>query len=247
MKFNQGAMEKKKSIVRRFGSVIATWLAAAVLLPALGLTDAQARPRPAVPPPFEDSLRLWLFDHDGWWQSPYPLALDNIEAIESWSGYALKMAGDRPALLRYREVEPSGHTNLTFATGTVRFWFAPNWTSTSLGGKGPGAHGRFHEAGRWTPDATAGWWSLYLNPEGTAIYFSAQSGGVGADFLKADIDWRAGEWHLVTLAYTPKGTTLYLDGEPVADGAGVSLLPFTRPLRNEKGTRQTDAGSCSSQ
>jgi hypothetical protein len=40
--------------------------------------------------------------------------------------------------------------------------------------------------------------------------------------LKADIAWQSGQWHLVSLNYGPKGTALWIDGDFVAEGAGVS-------------------------
>lgn len=79
--------------------------------------------------------------------------------------------------------------------------------------------------GAYSKDAAIGWWSLYLNPEGTAIYFSAQAGGHQADYLKAPIEWQAGVWHEVLLSYDGKESVLYLDGEVAAIGSGVWLCP----------------------
>ena len=44
-------------------------------------------------------MNVWRFDDTQWWMPPYPLpsAVDNIEVIESWSGYALRMQGDKPS------------------------------------------------------------------------------------------------------------------------------------------------------
>jgi len=79
--------------------------------------------------------------------------------------------------------------------------------------------------GAYSSDASIGWWSLYLNPEGTVISFSAQAGGRQADYLRAPIEWQAGVWHEVLLCYNAQESALFLDGDLATTGSGVWLWP----------------------
>ena len=99
--------------------------------------------------------------------------------------------------------------------------------------------------GAYSEQANLGWWSLYVNPEGTALYFSAQAGGRQADYLKAPIQWPAGVWHEVLLSYTAKESALSLDGALAAVGSGVSLWPSDK-VRAAVGFTLGSAGDGSS-
>jgi hypothetical protein len=156
---------------------------------------------------------------------PLAKALRGVEFVESWSGYALKMQGKAPVLAQFPELDVSGRTNITCQEGTIRFWFCPNWGSASLGGTGPGVYGRLLELGAWTERADYGWWSLYLNPDGTELYFAGQASGESAEYLRATIQWPSNEWHQVALAYSPTHSALYLDGQLAAEGSGVHYWP----------------------
>src|SRR5207248_763292 len=81
--------------------------------------------------------------------------------------------GKDKSLLRFPAINANTNLNLNLQSGAIRFWFAPAWSSASVGGSGPGSYGRLLEVGAPSKDATVGWWSLYFNPEGTEIYFTA--------------------------------------------------------------------------
>ena len=87
-------MHKSSSANRATVAILAL-----VILQALIACSAFARPRPPLPLWPEALLNVWRFDDTQWWMPPYPLpsAVDNIEVIESWSGYALRMQGDKPS------------------------------------------------------------------------------------------------------------------------------------------------------
>jgi len=87
---------------------------------------------------------------------PIPSAVDNIETVESWSGYALSMRSDKPARLAYPCVDTAGRRLVSFETGTLRFWFAPEWSSGESDPANPQTLGRFIELGQWTADASTG-------------------------------------------------------------------------------------------
>ncbi len=82
-----------------------------------------------------------------------PLSVTNIEQVPDWDGEALQVDSTNGAWLTYGIVENAPgygeYTNLTLATGTIEFWFAPNWESadTNFYGSGPGDFARLVEAG----------------------------------------------------------------------------------------------------
>jgi hypothetical protein len=203
-----------------------TGLAALLILPR----EAPAKPRPALPPIPERCLLSLRFNETNWWGHLRPAALlfDNIQLIESWSGYAFYAGAKGGSRLQYRLVETAAQsgrtrTNLNLAVGSLRFWFCPDWSSASLGGTGPGSVGRLIEVGG--PTSPSGWWSLLFSEDGDAIYFGAQAHGQQASYLKAPIQFQAGAWHLITLTYGPKSCELYVDAELAAQGDGVALWP----------------------
>jgi len=192
-------------------------LLGALLMPQ----SAWARPRPALPPAPELSLFRCRFDDPASWAGDTNTALPsrNVEFIESWSGYALNMTGQvcRRFLVPLRD--PNGHLRLLADAGTIRCWYAPAWTSASLGGQGPQSEacllGFETSAGR-----RPGGLALLLNPQGTSLRLALQAGLESATLLEAPVAWTAGEWHQVALAYDHSTTFLVVDGELVAQGAG---------------------------
>jgi hypothetical protein len=52
------------------------------------------------------------------------------------------------------------------------------------------------------------------------------------EFLRADVAWEQGQWHEIALAYDAQSSVIYLDGQPVAQGAGVTLAPGTKVQEN---------------
>src|SRR5262245_15061709 len=197
----------------------------------ISATAALSLPRPPLPPlPERQQLNAWGFDGTNWLSlaDSAPLAFENVQLVESWSGYAARLAGSQPALLVLPEQTASGNVNLPM-TGprTVRFWFAPEWSNAGIG-TGPGAEARLLEVGAWSAQGAQGWWSLTINPAGTELRFLAHGSAATVEILRASIDWSAGEWHQVALTWSPQGQTLlYVNGQRVAEGAGVALEPLT--------------------
>src|ERR1700722_18102770 len=137
----------------------------------------------------------WSFEETNW-DSDFgfaPLSAANIEQIPDWDGNALQVDATNAAWLTYdiaKNVPGYGqYTNLTLDTGSIEFWFVANWESadTNFYGSGPGDWGRFIDVGTWTTNADSDWWSFYLNPNGTRIYFSSGTNGVRANYLSAPI------------------------------------------------------------
>ena len=191
--------------------------------------SAFARPRPPGPPyPEMGVLSSFNFDNTSLFTNASSFLVHDAALVESWSGYALGMEGNAPKLFVIPAVDEKGKTNLTTAVGTIRFWFKPAWSSSTLGGNGPGAAARLFEVGAWTEKQSVGWWSLQFSPGGDAISFLAQSKGECVDILQTAIQWPEGEWHQVAFSYSPQGSWLFLDGQLAAQGQALALVPLER-------------------
>jgi hypothetical protein len=182
-------------------------------------------PRPPLPPYPERYLQAWRFDDPAWlitggWGT---LAALNLQQRESWSGYALDLSRPGPALFALPAKALDGQPNLTLESGTVRFYFAPDWSSAGLGG-GPGGETRLLEFGAWSEGGQQSLAWLAVDGMGTMMRLAVQGAGEPVEILRAPVQWAAGQWHQVALVWSGKETVvLYLDGQAVAVGAGLDL------------------------
>jgi hypothetical protein len=130
------------------------------------------------------------------------------------------------AVLSYRDVETNGNANINLRSGTVQFWFSPDWSSTNAGGTGPQNEGRLIEMG--AKGTTSGWWALLVGSSGTNIYFGTQTNSLGTltTNLTAAISWASSYWHQIALTYSTNSSALYLDGQPLlTNGTGTAYWP----------------------
>lgn len=173
-------------------------------------------------------LGHWTFNDTNTWigeEGQLPLTAANVTGVPSWSGNAVLVDGASPARITYHVVETNGHANINCQTGSVLFWFRPDWSSTNAGGTGPGTCGRLIEIGDYNPAFTNGGWALCLNPDGTQLLFGTSTNGVGMTNLAAVISWHSNEWHQIALTYSPTGSALFVDGQLLANGSGVTCFP----------------------
>jgi hypothetical protein len=156
-----------------------------------------------------------------------PVAFTNlVNQPNAGDGNALLLDSTNAAYLQYNVIENDGTTNLTVDVGSVAFWFAPAWAGTNNGGSGPGQWGRLLEVGGYTPDASFGWWSLYVDDVGANLYFTVQPGdGSTTPCLTAPINWTSNYWHFIALTYSATNTALYLDGLLATNGTGLTSWP----------------------
>lgn len=189
---------------------------------------ALAEPRSELPPWPEQTLGIWGFNEALTPYAPTRVAVgaESAQTVESWSGYSLtrNWQAVTPVAVPVTDSH-GGKPNFTTAQGTIRVWFCPDWSSASLEGKGPGGYARLIELVGLSGKEPETFYSLYLNPEGTAIYLSGQGVGGPTDFLKAEVNWTAGQWHLLALNYDGKQTSLSIDAVTVANGAGMPNVP----------------------
>lgn len=186
-------------------------------------------------------LDSWSFEDGSNWDSDFgfaPLSYSNIVQVPDWDGNALQVDTTNAAWLTYAITENAPgygeYTNLSLHTGSIEFMFVPNWQSadTNYFGNGPDDWGRFIDIGTWDTNADRDWWSLYLNPSGTGIYFSSGTNGVRTNYLNAPISWDGSTWHQIVLTFGPTNSFLYLDGQLAASGTGVCYLPSGDALTN---------------
>ena len=176
-------------------------------------------------------LNSWSFRDSTNWTSDSgqaPVSFTNLDYSHLGNGASLVVSSTNPAWLQYNVAETDGATNLTVDAGTVMFWFAPRWSSTNAGGAGPGEYGRLIEVGGYTPDASFGWWSLYVDDVGEHIYFSAQTNDLSSNvvtYLSVPVAWTTNYFHFVALTYSATNTALYLDGALATNGPPLTTCP----------------------
>lgn len=191
-----------------------------------------AQPSPGDPPP-SNWLDWWSFSNTNTWATErgrVPVSFTNLAVSPLGNGTAVVLDNANPAWLRYNVRESDGSTNLTVNNGTVMLWFAPAWASANQGGTGPGTFGRLIEAGSYTTNASSGWWSLYLDPQGTNLTFAAQTNGSTVVYLSAPVSLTTNRWHLIALTYSETNTSLYFDGALATNGPGMTVWPSTNVL-----------------
>jgi hypothetical protein len=155
---------------------------------------------------------------------------EGIQWVESWSGYAIQLnsgfigwAGASRMFLRQPIVSPS--------KGTVRFWFRPSTATPltestlapSIPLSPPLVESTLLECATWAGGRAYPWFSIKTSTAGIGVV----SGG--RIIMGAPTNWDPTAWHFIAFTYstTTNGSTLYLDGQPVAQGP--SLAPPSIP------------------
>ncbi len=151
-----------------------------------------------------------------------PLSSINVTNFSSWSGTAVQLVGSSAQLL-YREVETNSSANFNCHRGTVRFWFKPNWSSTNIGGAGPGATNvPLLELG--TVGNTNGWWSIHLDAAGQLKLGQATNGSSLNQIISTNV-WLSNLWQQVTVTYASNAIVAYVNGRPVSTNSGITYYP----------------------
>ena len=155
-----------------------------------------------------------------------PVAQTNIQLASTWSAYqnALVIDSNSPAFAQYNVIESGGDVELACSagsSGSLFWWFSPDWNSASEGGDGPSSSyaGQFLDAGVLT---SGEWFSIYAAAGGNEMGFGSSSNGYSSTYVTTTIDWVSNTWHLIGVTYSPGSTAIYLDGSLAATGSGVS-------------------------
>lgn len=208
------------------------WLANSLFLL---LFLAQAAVAQQLPPDFKKlpaTLDSWSFKDTNNWTD------DNGNAPISFTNLAWSNLGDEwslivetdgaPALLNYNVFQPTnGATNLLLnASGSITFWYAPDWSSGTNGGSGPGQWAQLIDVGQWTSNSSYGYWGLSVDSSGSNVVFLSQDGLGDTYGLSSPISWTTNNFHFIALTYSSTNVSLYLDGQLATDDpGGLSIWP----------------------
>ncbi len=206
-----------------------------LLLISFGLIAANtsfgqtAPPTPPIPP--GRMLDAWEFTDTNFLSifKAAPVSLTNVALVESWNGNSLQVDSTNAAWITYAMVETDGRTNLDLQ-GTATMWFSGDWST----GDDIGNWGTLLEIGTWTTNlaSAAGAFGLYISPDGSSLWLSAQTNGWQTNFCNAAISWNAGDWHQIVATYGATNSALFLDGAIAATGPGISLPPNMAAFTN---------------
>jgi hypothetical protein len=152
--------------------------------------------------------------------TPKDQAIDSTVWTESWSGWALNRQGTTVTPWVVPMVV-SNSFRVDPERGAIRFWYRPDFTS----GTGPGQVATLATLVTSQGAASEVWWSLFVSADGRSVNLLCETEAGPAACLNADVSWQAGEWHLVTLGYTPTNSALFLDDQLAATGDGLATVP----------------------
>jgi hypothetical protein len=188
------------------------------------LSEIEAGTSPTNPTEFP-ALQLASFDFDNGTlegnRGQMPTTRLNIDWIRSWNNAAVSIGSRTPSVLSYAFQEKNLSPNINLPFGTIRFWISPNWRS----GEKQDSVGRLLEVGRWTPDASQGWWALQFNENRELLQFITQGNGQSYFNISHGIEWRPDRWYHIALTYGLFESKLFINGELVQRGSGVSVYP----------------------
>ncbi len=168
------------------------------------------------------------------------MSFANLTDVPDWSGNAVEVDNPNPAYLAYQSVEANGYANLAPWIGTIRFWFKPDWNSSTMNnGTGPGNEGRLIELGgqeRWLVVVSVV--SRLVDPgvqrrrHTVELRYPGQWQWSGVvTNVSAVISWTSNDWHQLVLTYGPGNSALFIDGQAVeTNGVGVSNFPDASAL-----------------
>ena len=163
-----------------------------------------------------------------------PVSFGNLNFSILGNGNSLVVATNVPAWLQYNVWESDGTTNLTVDSGTVTFWFASSsWSSTNVGGTGPGEWTQLIDVGEFTTNAAYGYWGLSIDAPGQYLWFVSQDGAGNTYTLSAPASWTPNYFHFVALTYCSTNVSIYLDGVLATnDPGGLGIWPDSEVLSN---------------
>ena len=187
-----------------------------------GVSTPDTEPWPTTVVP--QVLGAWSFDNaelsssfsDG------PRTVLNVYRIPTDVGMALRVHDANAASIRFSVRQSNTNGDFSVRHGTASFWFRPAWSSGT--DSAPSAPTPLLEVGANRIDRV-GWWALQLTPGGRELYFLTQAGGVESMLLRTSIQWSANTWYHLALTWSLTGSVLWINGQPVATGLGVTRWP----------------------
>jgi hypothetical protein len=188
-----------------------------------------------LPPGFKSlpqPLASWSFSDTNNWTSDQgyaPISFTNIGCSNLGNGHSLVVnTNGAPAFLNYYIFEATNNaSNLVLsASGSITFWYAPDWSGGTNGGTGPGQQAQLIDVGEYTYGSSYGYWGLSVDASGSNIVFQSQDGLGNTYGLSAPISWTTNNFHFIALTYSSTNVSLYLDGLLAAnDPGGLNVWP----------------------
>lgn len=180
---------------------------------------ADAKPRPLSPP----WPSFGLLTYEGFNQ-PYGFAtnqtIDTAIWAESWSGYSLNRQGTTVTPWAVPMVV-SNSFRVEPERGAIRLWYRPDQSS----GIGSGATATLLQLATVSGGTSEVWWSLVVSPDGDEVHLVCQTESGPQSCLQAEVNWKAGSWHLITVGFTPTNSALFIDDQLAASGDGLATIP----------------------
>lgn len=151
-----------------------------------------------------------------------PIEAVNVSQVSSWSTKSALLAAANTKL-RYAAYGSDATANVNGRQATIRMWFKPNWTSGP--GGGPQHQASLVDIGNAVEDGV----QLVINPDGTSIGFYCYSWG--ALICDGPINFTAGQWVHITLAFDANNTSIYINGALVVSDWGYGYFLTLSALR----------------
>lgn len=187
--------------------------------------DLAAAPRPPIPRFPELTLKSWKFDYPELVTAEGMGAhvATNLWLAESWSGYSLNMTAEGALLLT--PAVRGYYSNLKETNGTIRLWFAPNWSSTSAGGSGPGDWATLFELGQTNTVTNPFGFALAIDPAGTNLVAAVNTATGTFNLVEYPLNWTTGVWHQIAFVYWTQGVALMVDDSAEQFAAAIPPWP----------------------
>jgi len=186
--------------------------------------DAQLPP-PGWGGPTNVALASWSFSDPVDWtsdQGDASISFTNIGYSYLGNFASLVVDTNVPAWLNYA-VADADFTNLVLDSGSVAFWYGPQWATTN---GGPGQWSQLVNVGELTTNASHGYWGLSVDAPGSNLWFMVQDGLGDTYGLSAPISWPTNYFHFIVLTYSSTNVAIYLDGLLATnDPGGLNLQP----------------------
>ncbi len=182
-------------------------------------TTSTAKPRPLAPPWPEFGL-IHREGFDQPYKFPTNQTIDASIWTESWTGWSMNRQGTTVTPWMVPMVV-SNSFRVEPEHGAIRFWYRPDHAS----GTGSGTIATLLELTASNGKASEVWWSLVLSPKGDEVHLICQTESGPESCLSAAVNWEAGNWHMLTIGFTPTNSALFVDDQLSAVGAGLVTIP----------------------
>ena len=213
-----------------------------------GTSDSAERRRsthPRFPDPLPESMIAeWNFNAPTFTTTHGDPALNGSIATpdpRTWDSHAARISvipasGTTPTQyqhLTYAWIRANGLPLITPETGTLQFWFKPNWSSRTNGLPEDGITTPRKLISIQAPGDETEYWSLHLNSNGTQATFSTlRSGAAAPRSVSWNIAFAKDVWTQLTLTFSRSGIELWKNAQrlqPFTPSLGTESWPISSP------------------